>query len=134
MTERELAWAAGCFEGEGCISIDRFYRNNRMQYYLRVSLSNTDEDIIQFFNSRWAGTVYKEKVRGNCRQCYKWVLTGKKAEKCLAQFSSYFITHKYQERAKVAFGFMEAKRSKKPALEEDMYDRSRILNKVGLQI
>jgi hypothetical protein len=132
VTERELAWAAGCFEGEGCISINRYFQNKRMYYSLRVSLPNTDEDIINFFQSRWPGTVHIEKAYGNSRQLSRWILTGKKAEKCIDQLSTFFITEKYRKRATLAFQFMEAKRNKDLALEEVLYARSRILNKVGL--
>ena len=132
MTERELAWAAGCFEGEGCISINREFQKNRTYYRLRVSLPNTDEDIIKFFQSRWPGTVHIEKSRGNSRQLSRWILTSKKAEKCIAQLCAFFITEKYKNRAELAFQFMEAKRNRDLELEQVLYARSRILNRVGV--
>ena len=42
----ELKWAAGLFEGEGCLT----FKQNRVWY---LSLEMTDEDVIQRFAAIW---------------------------------------------------------------------------------
>lgn len=58
---RQLAWAAGLFEGEGCISLRRYKSpkvRRRPMPILRVS--STDEDVLR----RFAKIVGHEHVRG----------------------------------------------------------------------
>jgi hypothetical protein len=55
--KEQIAWAAGVFEGEGCITTDG---NNRFQ--LRVD--NTDEEVVQ----RFAAIVEAGRVYGPYRQ------------------------------------------------------------------
>lgn len=59
---RELAWAAGLFEGEGCASLHRGSgRTNRR--YVALSLSSTDEDAVRRFHQAIGslGNVHKGK-------------------------------------------------------------------------
>lgn len=44
--EAEVAWAAGLFEGEGCI---RFCKHDRGLEYIRLSIKMTDRDVLQHF-------------------------------------------------------------------------------------
>jgi hypothetical protein len=45
---RELAWAAGLFEGEGCIALNK--ANDRRGAYARLSLNMNDEDSVRRFH------------------------------------------------------------------------------------
>jgi hypothetical protein len=44
LLETDIAWAAGLFEGEGCISIRRRY-----PFYVQLSVISTDLDVLQRF-------------------------------------------------------------------------------------
>jgi len=46
---RDIAWAAGLYEGEGSISPGLLKRKNRF-HYLNCSLSMTDEDMVRKFH------------------------------------------------------------------------------------
>lgn len=56
MNEREsLIWAAGLFEGEGCLSV-RF--TNRRWRYARLTLVMTDEDVVRRWHGIMGGLFY----------------------------------------------------------------------------
>src|SRR4051812_22686949 len=48
MTESEIAWAAGLFEGEGNI---QFWRHPKGHAQIRLSLTSTDEDVVERFHA-----------------------------------------------------------------------------------
>lgn len=64
MNEKEIAWVAGLFEGEGCVTIN-YHRKNGLPY-VRVSLGMTDADVIEKLHQIvGAGTIDYNKVRPN---------------------------------------------------------------------
>ena len=70
---RELSWAAGCFEGEGTVSIVRGGARNLPQS--RVQLGNTDRDVVDFYIRRWGGrTRLKPANTERARPCFVWVV------------------------------------------------------------
>src|SRR4051812_10898075 len=46
-TEAEIAWAAGLFEGEGCLRVNDTYGAKRP----RAELVSTDEDVVRRFHA-----------------------------------------------------------------------------------
>ena len=48
MTSTQIAWAAGLFEGEGCMS---FKHNGNGKIYPRLYLKMTDKDVVEKFAS-----------------------------------------------------------------------------------
>lgn len=46
MTKTETAWLAGLLEGEGCFRVYRESRTNQGRDHLRVTVSMTDEDVL----------------------------------------------------------------------------------------
>jgi hypothetical protein len=48
-SENEVAWAAGLFEGEGCITM--FQQKHHQQPQLRLSVQMTDRDVVERFCS-----------------------------------------------------------------------------------
>ena len=63
ITDKELAWAAGFFEGEGTVSIMRPTKRNHGS--LCVSIVNTEKHLFEFFQSRWGGAMREMKMFGN---------------------------------------------------------------------
>lgn len=85
-----LAWAAGLFEGEGCIQCPR--PANRRKAYPGLSLCMTDEDVVRRFHlTVECGTVRKREPR---REGWKaaWVWSTQQArevERLLMAFLPY---------------------------------------------
>jgi hypothetical protein len=108
LTEVELAWAAGLFEGEGAIKIDRA---SAYQCRLMVALRMTDLDIVCFFHERWGGSFGPHKVRPECRPQWSWAVVSRMAGAFLEDVSPYFRSPRVREKAAVALAFQGQKRA-----------------------
>ena len=89
--ETSVAWAAGLFEGEGCITID-----NRSPNHRRLLMGMTDEDVMQkFVDVVGAGKLYGPYSysgdKAKYKQFWQWSI-GKKPEvvRILKMFIPYF--------------------------------------------
>jgi hypothetical protein len=80
MERREaIAWAAGLFEGEGCITSHRDSRGSHY-LYLMLALTMTDEDTVTRFAAICGLPAPRMKVRGSGRKDIWFTETGKYAE------------------------------------------------------
>lgn len=66
MNDIKLAYLAGFFDGEGCISVARCSPRNRTNvktyHYLRIKVSNKDRRVIDLFADTFkCGSIYKDK-------------------------------------------------------------------------
>lgn len=82
-----LSWAAGFWEGEGCVQIAKS-RN----YSLHVTLTNTKLLPLQKFLERWGGTI-RVHGRGNERHSvsYRWSANNITAERFLRDIRPYVL-------------------------------------------
>jgi hypothetical protein len=101
-----LAYMAGFFDGEGCISlIPRTSRGNR--YRVQISISNTNEWIIQWFRFNFGGSVAFEDRREenpNWKDTWRWTITsGRQALRFLQAISPYLILKKPQAELAISF-------------------------------
>lgn len=72
----DIAWVAGLFEGEGCITISR-NNNPTNNLYPRIWLAMVDKDIIARLDIIvGAGTIYTSYLKSGKRE-YKWGLHSK---------------------------------------------------------
>ena len=80
--QKSIEWAAGLFEGEGCITI---VQGNKPQMFLRM----TDEDVVQdFYNIVNVGKIlgpYNTKNKSYYKAVYHWRLYKKKEIKHLIE-------------------------------------------------
>jgi len=76
----DLAYAAGFFDGEGCINITRFRwhctetKRPGVYYKLRVMVTNTDLPVLEWCQRLWGGAILERKVKGNRRRSWSWDL------------------------------------------------------------
>ena len=81
MTDTDIAWCAGLFEGEGSIFIASQIRTNGKRYqYARATLKMTDLDVIEKFHQLvGCGIVVKQTKpqSENRKLTYCWQLTTK---------------------------------------------------------
>ena len=100
ITETDVAWAAGFFEGEGCIKAQK---NGRFEV---LSLNNTDKDVIErFVNIVNYGNLcgpYTTKKKPTYKPYWSWAV-GKKAEvkRILEMFLPY-LGKRRKQRAEQA--------------------------------
>jgi len=88
VAEHDLAYAAGLFDGEGCVTLRG---NGKDAVALQVVVSMYG-DLCDWLQDRFGGGVYE-----NGSTCPRWVLTGKKCEPSL----SIMGKHVSDERTKL---------------------------------
>ena len=69
MSPTQIAWAAGLFEGEGCMSIQD--RRNRQTGY-RLSIEMTDKDIVERFQNLMGVGNITTRQRRHWKPTYTW--------------------------------------------------------------
>jgi hypothetical protein len=107
MSELELAWAAGLFEGEGTISINKAHTKHLST--LRCMVGNTDKEIVDFFLQRWGGHWHEVKASGNKRTAWKWSVAATKAAKFIADIVPYLRTIRVRKKAALGLEFQAQK-------------------------
>lgn len=99
-TKAQLAWAAGLFEGEGCISVggSRSRRGGRNRTYMLLSLKMTDEDVVRHF----AEVVGHGRVNGpystKNKQAWTWYWMGDTAAVWAAKYLVPLLGQRRQAR------------------------------------
>ena len=89
MTNEQVAWAAGFFDGEGYVSIA-----SRMDHsqYIKVGINHVDPRPLQKFQQLFGGKLnYSSKVRGNRKPRWSWVLSCNQAKEFLLLIKPYLI-------------------------------------------
>lgn len=89
-----LAWAAGVFEGEGCIGV-RKHAQYKDSVYSRMTISMTDADVIQRFRDAvGVGTVQGPHNYGN-KPVYRWYVgTVKEVEALILRLAPWLSSRR----------------------------------------
>lgn len=118
MTELDLAWAAGLFEGEGTVRINKPAPRNWGA--LCVSVVNTDRQVLDFFQARWPG-CYKAAtgLRPEQRDAWVWVIAARRAAAFLEQIRPYVVRDRVRERIAHAIYFQGQKRASLRSLSDE---------------
>ena len=85
--ERELIWAAGIIQGEGCIGLYRFRKQykNRISFYptpkVSVTQGEPDVEMLDRLVTLWGGKVYRSSPprKKHWTQTYEWGRTSRQA-------------------------------------------------------
>lgn len=80
MSKKEsIAWAAGIFEGEGCISLIRHKQKNYISNRAMLCVTNTDLDILIKFREilgiGYVRPLKTTKLSQGRKQLYRWIAT-----------------------------------------------------------
>ncbi|WMI33407.1 LAGLIDADG endonuclease [Streptomyces phage Kenrey] len=110
--EMDLAYAAGLFDGEGCVSINKVkaHRNPSLKpgFQLRCSISITNEWIANWFQECFGGYVMLRK-RARAQDYWQWVVTSNNAYEFLKALKGYLkIKH---EQAIIGIAFTEYRKT-----------------------
>lgn len=81
LSDIELSYMAGLFDGEGSIGVCKS-KNKRLKrgyrFILQVQLTMVEKDMVYHFKNRFGGHVRESKYK-NRRRIYHWVITCRKA-------------------------------------------------------
>lgn len=113
-------YAAGFFDGEGCVSYlcmhrsesripehKRKHRSRGTDYYewhIRLTLSNTNLDVLLAFQDAWSGSITAHTANGrNCKIIHQWSVGGHKGERFALAIIPYSIVKRKQIELFLAF-------------------------------
>lgn len=118
--DKKLAYIAGFFDGEGCVTVNGAYLTPE------VSACNTDLRPLEVIRNALGGKVYpRSKQIEACKVIYGWHVHGKNAAIALAALLPYLIVKKRRALLGVKLAFA------KPDDRVDLAVEIRILNKEG---
>ncbi len=105
MTEIELAYIAGFFDGEGCVNLKVFTKTSGKQKgqicsEMTIEVSNNDFSVLKFINERFNGRITK---RYDLKHPHTLRMESKKAVHFLQNIYPYLITKKEQARIGIEF-------------------------------
>lgn len=126
----DIAWAAGFFDGEGCITIHlsrRSSRELRQFHQLRTDVVQKSIAPLQKLIEMFGGGIYQRSSGA----LYTWVLTGADAEAFLTAILPYLIVKR--EQALVAVGFRPAFSNRRGVPVTDELWQSREAMRLQLQ-
>ena len=97
MNETDIAWAAGLFEGEGCIGLNR--TNGRSYPQLQINL--TDADVIRRFQRIVGGTLNGPYSTQGHKDRWVWAANGLHARRVLATLAPFLGERRTARMAEV---------------------------------
>lgn len=119
MFEKDLAWAAGFMDGEGCVLVCRARNKGTktgINHTLTLTVTNTDIRPLHKFQLMFGGYVRIDKHTSAKRKrtIFKWIITSRGAVEVLIKLLPYLVVK--AEQAKVAIEY--------PFNEKNMYNRA----------
>ena len=102
-----LAYIAGIFDGEGCVSISKEKERTTIKgysYRLRVIVGNTNEWLIKFLQSQFGGNIVLRQPRMPWyKPIWQWQIGAKLAQVFLEALLPYLQLKKHQAELGIAF-------------------------------
>lgn len=89
----EVAWAAGFFDGEGFITIQKRGHKNYVGHYLRIGVNHVAIEPLLQLQKLFGGNIRKQKqetVVGNRHARHQWTLSTSAAAEAIKQMMPYF--------------------------------------------
>jgi hypothetical protein len=106
-SERDVLYAAGIFDGEGSIGINRNRTpKGSYRWWLVVSVANIDMRLHIWLQATFGGHVRVNSRKNPARPCYHWTLTSRQAADFLKLLSPFLKIK--GEQAAVGMEFQEA--------------------------
>lgn len=105
--EKDLAFACGLFEGEGTVSMMRPTLRNWGSLY--ASVANTDKSLLDFFLSRWGGTIHAIKRTCRRKQAWRWVISSRQAARFIRAIQPYAVSPRMKERIFLGITYQDHK-------------------------
>jgi hypothetical protein len=107
----ELAYLAGFFDGEGCISCSPTNENGLANFQLNVLVSQNDGRALEPFARRWGGKIGKRNRPASADDTSLWAIGGTRAIQCIRDLLPYLRAKR--DEADVAMHWpMAAKRGR----------------------
>lgn len=87
-------WAAGFFDGEGCVSISRRQRTKSfVEHYLSVQVGQIIRAPLEALRQHNGGNIYQGTTQS---RCWRWKIHGKPAERFLKSIYQFSIVKRHE--------------------------------------
>lgn len=96
----DLCYAAGIFDGEGCIMIQKA---KPVAYWLTVRVGTTDLELLTWLKVRWGGSVSRTRFRLQRKPSAEWQLINKAAGQFLRSVLPFLQTKRPQAELALKF-------------------------------
>ncbi len=107
----ELAYLAGFFDGEGCISIACSKSQNGHRHELVIHIVSTDWSACEAFRKALGGAIYETKPRAAKRRTqWRWCLQGSSVPDALQRLYPFLRLERKRQAAKIAMEFSKVGR------------------------
>jgi len=111
ITNEDLIFMAGLFEGEGCIAISSksIKDSKRRRHHLRVMVGNSDLSILKIFKDAFGvGTIlHKKRTAESVFKFYSWVCCGQNAAFVLENLYPFFRSKRKKKEAELGIEFQK---------------------------
>lgn len=95
----DYAWAAGIFDGEGCVMLALLHPNATRKtesWMLRADVGNTDPRMLVKLKAMFGGSIVVKKKRDRYMPQWRWIVYGNNAVAALTAMLPHLITKKSQ--------------------------------------
>jgi hypothetical protein len=123
VTENELAYIAGFFDGEGSMTIHENCkpspRGHAPNHTLQVSIANTDPRVLHWIHAEFGGSLsYRKLVSVNHRHVTQWIIRAAKALPFLLAIQPFVRMKADQVKIGIEFQQSKSMRGPKPVAKE----------------
>lgn len=130
--ETIAAYAAGIFDGEGYVGIDRVGKSTgskKIHHSIRIVISQKDGAIMDWLKANFGGNIYSQR-NGTQYSIYRWRIHSKKASDFLKFVYPYLVIKKKQ--AKFAIWFIEQRNKRRERIKVGKDGRFTVLSEKEL--
>lgn len=117
-TDADVVYAAGLFDGEGCVHIGVVNKKiSGGTHRLQINLASTDPRPILFLQERFGGWVRNVQNKGSRKPAFYWVISGPDGENFLRLIQPHCIIKADQISLALAFRATMGKKGTKELRE-----------------
>ncbi len=113
MRKIDLAYTAGIVDGEGCIGL---YLSSNKSFRVHVTVTNTNEWLIQWLKFAYGGNVCSAPVPVNCKLAWRWNIVSNQATNFLETIMPFLKLKRQQ--AELAIEFQNRRRGHRMSPKE----------------
>lgn len=137
--EHSTIYAAGLFDGEGCVYLGHSLSRGRPQWWMTAVIKMADREPLELLQARWGGRLYDHSAKPNRKRQTSWRIMSRQAAAFLSAIEPHVQTVRRRKAICVALSFQAQKRSPGPRgvtdeyrqLQHDFMGLMRALNKRG---
>jgi hypothetical protein len=134
LSDRDIGYLTGLFDGEGCVSIMPRPKHNGgfhgFDYAINARIANTNIEMLYWIQSKVGGAIYTHWAKGNRKPSWVWHLGGKAAKSFLELIEPFVIVKRQQ--IMLGLQFLSMGRKSAPSERAALWQQMKRLNFRGI--